>query len=306
MIPILADGEENLWTLVTHTVNQSGGIEKAVFFLLLGFSLISWCLIFIKLYDIWIARRNGVRFLGIFDGADRFGSVMTVIHTAGPSPLASIFKTGMSALESRRASSGAATSDPRQIMLNPATSAEHTITMSMQHTAGAEFGRLQKGLGFLATVGSTSPFIGLFGTVWGIMHTFRDLGNMKGTASIAVVAPGISASLIATAAGLAVAIPAVMAYNWLLGQIESLEDEGDEFIERVDALVRASGCLDSPPGSIVAHAPAQSAPAAQPPPAAPAAPAPPLNVPGQYVFPPAPAPAPNAPLAPMAKDGAKT
>jgi hypothetical protein len=188
-------------------------------------------------------------------------------------------------------------------MLNPVTSAEHTITMSMQHTAGAEYGKLQKGLGFLATIGSTSPFIGLFGTVWGIMHTFRDLGNMKGAASIAVVAPGISASLIATAAGLAVAIPAVMAYNWLLGQIESLEDEGDEFIERVDALVRASGCLNLPPGSIVAQAPAL--PLSQP---APAAHAPPINVPGQYVFPPAPAPAPtpNAPLAPMAKDGAKT
>jgi biopolymer transport protein TolQ len=254
MFPILADGEENLWTLVSNTVNKSGGIEKAVFFLLLAFSLISWCLIFIKLYDIFIAKRNAVRFLGIFDGADRFGAVMTAVHTAGPSPLASIFKSGMTALESRRGAHGAATADPRQIMLNPETSAEHTIVMSMHHTAGAEFGKLQKGLGFLATIGSTSPFIGLFGTVWGIMHTFRDLGNMKGTASIAVVAPGISASLIATAAGLAVAIPAVMAYNWLLAQIEGLEDQGDEFIERVDALVRASGCLNAP--AAVAHTPA--------------------------------------------------
>ena len=89
MFPILADGEENLWSLVTRTVNQSGGIEKAVFFLLLAFSLVSWCLIFIKLYDIWIARRNGLRVLQIFDGADRFGSVMTALATAGPSPRSS-------------------------------------------------------------------------------------------------------------------------------------------------------------------------------------------------------------------------
>ena len=265
--------EENLWSLVSRTVNQSGGIEKAIFFLLLGFSLISWCLMFVKFYDIHISRRNGNRFLELFDGADRFGSIMNTIHTVGPSPLANIFKAGMSALESRRAST-AVTSDPRQISVNPESSPDDIVAMSMQHTAASEFGRLQKGLGFLATIGSTSPFIGLFGTVWGIMHTFRDLSNMK-SASIAVVAPGISASLIATAAGLAVAIPAVMAYNFLVAQIEGLEDQGDTFIERVSAIVRASGVMTTTPqGAHVAtpvaaphpvsvpHAPAQYVPQA--------------------------------------------
>jgi len=247
--------EENLWSLVSRTVNQSGGIEKAIFFLLLGFSLISWCLMFVKSYDIHLARRNGIRFMELFDGADRFGSIMNTIHTVGPSPLANIFKAGMVVLEGRRAATGV-TSDPRQISVNPESSPDDMVAMSMQHTAAAEFARLQKGLGFLATIGSTSPFIGLFGTVWGIMHTFRDLSNMK-SASIAVVAPGISASLIATAAGLAVAIPAVMAYNFLVSQIEGLEDQGDIFIERVGAIVRASGVMTTTPQGAPAHVPAQ-------------------------------------------------
>jgi hypothetical protein len=118
------------------------------------------------------------------------------------------------------------------------------LVLSMQHASLVEFGRLQKGLGFLATIGSTAPFIGLFGTVWGIMHTFRDLSSMK-SASIAVVAPGIAASLIATAAGLAVAIPAVMAYNWFLAAIDDLQDQSETFMDRMLALVRASGCLNS-------------------------------------------------------------
>jgi biopolymer transport protein TolQ len=270
--------EENLWSLVSRTVNQSGGIEKAVFFLLLGFSLISWCLMFVKSYDIYVARRNGQRFLQLFDGADRFGSILNTVHTVGLSPLVNIFKAGMTVLENRRAATGPVVSDPRQISVNPESSPEDLSLMSMQHTAASEFGRLQKGLGFLATIGSTSPFIGLFGTVWGIMHTFRDLSNMK-SASIAVVAPGISASLIATAAGLAVAIPAVMAYNLLLAQIEELEDQADTFIERVSALVRASG--------VMATSPAQSQHSATPHPS-PAHPAPaahpaPINVTGQFV-----------------------
>ena len=282
MIPmihmVLADGEENLWSMVSTTVEKSGGIEKAVFFLLLGLSLVSWCLMFIKFYDVYVARRNGQRFLEVFDGSDRFGSVLTAIHTVGPSPLASIFRSGMAALESRRAGTAGGIADPRQILLNPDSGIDHTITMTMQHTAGAEFGRLQKGLGFLATVGSTSPFIGLFGTVWGIMHTFRDLGNMK-SAAIAVVAPGISASLIATAAGLAVAIPAVMAYNWLLSQIEGLEDEGDTFIERVDALVRASGCLNVRPAAAPQSAVPMHAPISTP------APVVPISAVGEFVAP---------------------
>lgn len=234
--------DENLWSLVSNTVSASGSIEKAVFLLLAAFSLISWCLFFIKLYDVVQSRRNSMRFLELFDGADRFGSVMTACHTVGLSPLVAIFKAGMATLENRRAPAPGAVSDPRQIALNTDANPDEMLVISMQQASLAEFARLQKGLGFLATIGSTAPFIGLFGTVWGIVHTFRDLSNMK-SASIAVVAPGIASSLIATAAGLAVAIPAVMAYNWFLGAIDDLQDQSESFMDRMLALVRASGCL---------------------------------------------------------------
>jgi biopolymer transport protein TolQ len=235
--------DENLWTLISNTVSASGSIEKAVFFLLAGLSLVSWCLFFVKLFDVIQSRRNSQRFLELFEGADRFGSVMTAGHTVGNSPLMAIFKSGMATLENRRPStSGSSVSDPRQIALNTDANPDDMLVQQMQHASMIEFGRLQKGLGFLATIGSTSPFIGLFGTVWGIMDTFRGLGTMK-SASIAIVAPGISSALIATAAGLAVAIPAVMAYNWFLASIDDLQDQADVFMDRMLALVRASGCL---------------------------------------------------------------
>src|SRR5262252_2661668 len=111
--------EENLWTLISNTVSASGSIEKAVFFLLAGLSIVSWCLFFTKLYDVLKSRRNSQRFLELFDGADRFGSVMTASHTVGNSPLLSVFKAGMATLENRRPSAmGATVSDPRQIALN--------------------------------------------------------------------------------------------------------------------------------------------------------------------------------------------
>jgi biopolymer transport protein TolQ len=238
--------DESLWTLVSNTVNGSGSIEKSVFYLLACFSLVSWVLVFMKLYDVIQSRRNSQRFLELFDGADRFGAVMTAGHTVGNSPLMAIFKAGMATLENRRPSGASAVvSDPRQIALNTDSNPEGMLVLNMQHASLVEFGRLQKGLGFLATIGSTAPFIGLFGTVWGIMHTFRDLSSMKSGVTIAVVAPGIAASLIATAAGLAVAIPAVMAYNWFLASIDDLQDQAETFMDRMLALVRASGCLNT-------------------------------------------------------------
>jgi len=102
------------------------------------------------------------------------------------------------------------------------------VTRSLQQAVTAERGRLERGVHFLATTGSSAPFIGLFGTVWGIMESFRQIGVMK-SASLAVVAPGIAEALIATAAGLAAAIPAVIFYNYFLGRINTIAAEMDNF-----------------------------------------------------------------------------
>jgi biopolymer transport protein TolQ len=102
------------------------------------------------------------------------------------------------------------------------------VKRALDQAATAELTRLEKNLGFLATTGSTAPFIGLFGTVWGIMNSFRDIGQ-QGTANLATVAPGIAEALIATAFGLLAAIPAVVLYNYFLGRIKMLTAEMDNF-----------------------------------------------------------------------------
>ena len=102
------------------------------------------------------------------------------------------------------------------------------VTRSLQQAVTAERTRLERGVNFLATTGSSAPFIGLFGTVWGIMESFRRIGVMK-SASLAVVAPGIAEALVATAAGLLAAIPAVIFYNYFLGRINTIATEMDNF-----------------------------------------------------------------------------
>ena len=248
--------DETLWTLVYRTVSASGSIEKSVFVLLVLFSLASWCIIFMKLYDVHIVRRNNARFLELFDMAPSFGAALSKCDPGGPCPLYAVFSAGVDALGEGGASGGgpqtptggeqpqsapaARPTDPRSISLSGIRAPMQLALLAMQAAARRELQRLQRGNGFLATIGSTSPFIGLFGTVWGIMSTFRELGNAK-SASLAVVAPGISSALIATAAGLAVAIPAVMAYNYFLGRIDNIQDESDAFIERIHVWVDAAG-----------------------------------------------------------------
>ncbi|MBU2498603.1 MAG: MotA/TolQ/ExbB proton channel family protein, partial [Proteobacteria bacterium] len=102
------------------------------------------------------------------------------------------------------------------------------VERSLRKTAIDQSNRLERALSFLATTGNTTPFIGLFGTVWGIMESFRGIG-LKGSANLAVVAPGISEALIATAAGLAAAIPAVVAFNYFNNKVTVLRSEMDLF-----------------------------------------------------------------------------
>jgi biopolymer transport protein TolQ len=255
--------QESLWSLVSRTVSGSGSIEQAVFYLLAAFSLASWLIILFKLNALFAARKNSATFQTLFGSADNFGTVLAGEHTVGLSPQLSIFKAAVHAMETRGAPhADRSSTDARKISLKPENAPSEMVLLAMQHTSKAEFMRLQSGLGFLATIGSTSPFIGLFGTVWGIMDTFRELGN-KNSVSLAVVAPGISSALIATAAGLAVAIPAVMAYNWFLGQFDTLEESATCFIERMQVLIHASGWQSAPPNSqpFSQHAVPQTIPA---------------------------------------------
>ncbi|MEI6233847.1 MAG: MotA/TolQ/ExbB proton channel family protein [Planctomycetota bacterium] len=272
-MPTVLLADDTLYELLNKTMSDSGGVEKAVFYMLIGFSLISWSIIFWKLFSFFEANGNTRKFLAIFDGADSFGEAMAHGSSTGQSPVMSVFKAAMLTLENRNAPV-ALTPDARSIKINPSSTREEVIELSMRHTARDYFSKLQYGLGFLATAGSATPFIGLFGTVWGILNTFRHIGSTS-SGDLAGVGSGISSALIATAAGLAVAIPAVIAYNAFLAALDALQDKTDRFTERVMMLVRGSNCLGE---QVSTHAPVAPAPAAlshpKPSPVPPSAPAP--------------------------------
>ena len=149
----------------------------------------------------------------------------------GKCPLAEVFRAGyieLSKLSKTTQDSGRKPNPDDITSMSTELGGIDNVSRALRQAVISETTKLEKTLPFLATTGNTSPFIGLFGTVWGIMNAFKGIG-VKGSASLAVVAPGISEALIATAAGLAAAIPAVVAYNYYLNRVRILVSDMDNF-----------------------------------------------------------------------------
>ncbi len=172
-------------------------------------------------------RRESDQFLRIFR-ATRGVANPQALASAG-SPFASVYAAGYRELQSQM---GSATGNPHP----PKLKSLAAVTVNMQLATAEEVRRAEKGMSWLATTGSVSPFIGLFGTVWGIIDAFSGLGN-AGAASLRAVAPGISEALLTTAAGLFVAIPAVIFYNQFLQNIRNLAQRLDTFALEVAAQI---------------------------------------------------------------------
>ena len=202
----------------------AGVIVKLVLILLLFFSVVSWAIILFKLVQVHRANSESVRFMDFFWKSKRFDTIASQVDRFSNSPLTVLFNEGYGELqkvvEGNGASEGSALSTDLGGIEN--------VSRALRRATNSEITRLEKYLTFLATTGSTSPFIGLFGTVWGIMTAFEGIGK-TGSASLAVVAPGIAEALIATAIGLVAAIPAVMAYNHFQNKIRVLVKEMDSF-----------------------------------------------------------------------------
>jgi biopolymer transport protein TolQ len=176
-----------------------------VLLLLLAASLWSWAVIFDKLSRLRRLRRDAEHFEETFWSGGSLDDLYDRIGTRPVDPMSAVFAAAMR--EWRRSiAKGLATSSSMKASL------QERIERVMHVTVGREMDRLERFMSFLATVGSTAPFVGLFGTVWGIMNSFQSIAAAKNT-SLAVVAPGIAESLFATALGLVAAIPAVIAYN---------------------------------------------------------------------------------------------
>jgi len=211
-------------------VMGAGWVVKGVMLLLLLFSVICWGIILTKAITLSKVRKDTQLFFDAFRESRKFSLLYAEAKQFTFSPLAQVFKAGyaeLNRLARLQAPGQSESGDPGQEPEYERTGMDN-VTRSLQQAVTAERARLERGVNFLATTGSSAPFIGLFGTVWGIMESFRRIGVMK-SASLAVVAPGIAEALIATAAGLAAAIPAVIFYNYFLNRINSISTEMDNF-----------------------------------------------------------------------------
>ncbi len=203
---------------------NAGPMVMSVMLMLLAFSLISWFIVFQKFILFKKAGNESAEFLDIFWNCKNLAEAFKAAQTYENSPEAAVFMLGFSELQKlnkNKDTQGERTLQDRLAGLE-------TLKRVLRKGCDLQSAYLNKSLSFLATTGSAAPFIGLFGTVWGIMASFKEIG-MRGSASLAVVAPGISEALVATAAGLAVAIPAVVFYNFYANKLADMENEMTAF-----------------------------------------------------------------------------
>jgi biopolymer transport protein TolQ len=218
--------DHGLWAIIMG----AGWVVKGVMLTLLLFSVVCWGIILTKAIALSRARKDTQLFFDAFRESRKFSLLYAEAKQFTFSPLAQVFKAGYAELNrlsrlqaGHQKGQGDSSSEPEY-----ERTGMDNVTRSLQQAVTAERTRLERGVNFLATAGSSAPFIGLFGTVWGIMESFRQIGVMK-SASLAVVAPGIAEALIATAAGLAAAIPAVIFYNYFVGRINTISIEMENF-----------------------------------------------------------------------------
>lgn len=202
----------------------AGIVVKIVLIVLILLSVISWTIIVYKFIQVQRANSESERFMDFFWKSKRFDAIASQVERFANSPLTILFNEGYSELKKVVETEGKNDANSFSTDLG----GFENVSRSLRRATNQEIMRLEKFMTFLATTGSTSPFIGLFGTVWGIMTAFEGIGR-TGSASLAVVAPGIAEALIATAIGLVAAIPAVMAYNHFQHKIRVLVKEMDSF-----------------------------------------------------------------------------
>lgn len=211
-------------------IGNAGLIVKLVMLILLFFSITSWTIIIIKYRYIRNAFRESLAFSESFWSSRNLAEAFANAKQLRSSPVANIFRTGYQELKkfSKAQSPSELKSSVSMVSLGSQFEGISNITRALRRSSNTEITKMTQLVPFLATAGSTTPFIGLFGTVWGIMSAFHGIGQ-SGSASLAVVAPGISEALVATAAGLAVAIPSVIGYNFFMQKIRVIDTEMQSF-----------------------------------------------------------------------------
>ena len=227
---------------IVNMISNAGPMVKFVMLLLLFFSIMSWTIILIKYRYIRRAYRESAEFTDFFWKSRDLSNAFAKAKQLHGSPQARIFRIGY--VELKKMSQSSAPASPvvnkpaasQSMSLDARFTGTDNIKRALRRAITTEMTRMTQYVPFLATTGNTAPFIGLFGTVWGIMEAFHEIG-LRGATSLAIVAPGISEALIATAAGLFAAIPAVIAYNYFLNRVRTLILKMDDFTDEFSSSI---------------------------------------------------------------------
>ncbi len=212
-------------TNIVQLFLSAGWTAKAVLAILGVFSLASWAIILGKTWSFSRAENQSRRFVQNFRKSRKFADVLGVCDQHEASPLVGLFRAGYTELDQQvKAGRDVAPADTGRLFVKSLPAIERAL----ERAAGVETARLTSRLAFLATTASATPFIGLFGTVWGILTSFRAIG-MTGSTSIVAVAPGIAEALVNTAAGLVAAVPALIAYNYFNARVRAARSEMRDF-----------------------------------------------------------------------------
>jgi biopolymer transport protein TolQ len=220
-----AETSLSTWTLIS----DASPLVKFILLLLLGASILTWAIIVLKWKLLRDANSQNRAFLDLFWSSNSLDDVQAHVGEFPASPVSRVFSSGYQELQKL----------PMQETSPDGVPEVANITRALDRAHSLEVDELEKYVDWLASTASAAPFVGLFGTVWGIMNSFQSIGAM-GSASLAVVAPGISEALVATAMGLAAAIPAAIAYNILVNRTKKLSLEMESFSQEFINMVQRS------------------------------------------------------------------
>jgi biopolymer transport protein TolQ len=220
---------EGTSTSIVRLIADSSSISKVILLILAAFSVASWSVILYKLWTFRRAARQSASFIDVFRRSNKFSEVQAVCRSLNDSPLVGLFQAGYTELTAQlRQPPGAETPVVAVQGARPTLKSLTAVDRALIRASAVEVNKLEKRIPFLATTASIAPFIGLFGTVWGIMAAFQGIGQ-TGSTNLGVVAPGIAEALVATAVGLFAAIPAVYFYNHLSNGVKIFASEMDDF-----------------------------------------------------------------------------
>ena len=208
---------------------RTGPVNRSVIVILAILSIVSWAIILHKSWAYRAASRHTRAFLDAFRKSSKFSEVQAVCPALSASPLVGVFQAGYAEINAQlRVTAPAAAGNPAAPAARPILKSLAAVDRALLRASAAEVNRLEKKVTFLATIASASPFIGLFGTVWGILDAFQKI-SQTGATNLSVIGPGIADALVATAAGLLAAIPAVFFYNHFTSTTKALASEMDDF-----------------------------------------------------------------------------